>query len=140
MTELQIGELTTTLKAINAISTMLNAFIKVTRPIMMRSIVIINAQRDGIQAANMLYALSESMNSTIKMCAYGMTHMTEQAVMLGNKDFIEDDTIEEVKTIQAANDKVWKEFTRKQYDNVMEKVKPLQDLASGAGSTDQQVV
>ncbi|MBU4501090.1 MAG: hypothetical protein KKA79_00745 [Nanoarchaeota archaeon] len=140
MTELQIGELTTTLKAINAISTMLNAFIKVTRPIMMRSIVIINAQRDGIQAANMLYALSESMNSTIKMCAYGMTHMTEQAVMLGNKDFLEKGTIEEVKEIQAANDRVWKDFTKKQYAQVMAKVKPLQELAADVGSTDQQTV
>jgi len=140
MTELQIGELTVTLKATNAISIMLNAYLKVTRPIMLRSITLINAQKDGIRAADLLSALGESMNHTLKMCAYGMTVMTEQAVMLGNQDFLKTTTVDEVKKIQAANDKVWSDFTKKQYDKVMEKAKPLLEHIDAAGSTEKQTV
>lgn len=140
MTEMQIGQLSTTLKSLSSISTMLKSFLKVTRPIMMRSITILNAEREGIRAANLLYALSESMNATLKMCAYGMTHMTEQAVMLGNKDFLENATVEEVKRIQDANDKIWKEFTDKQYQNVLAKVKPIMEHMMDAGSTEKQEV
>jgi hypothetical protein len=33
--------------------------------------------------------------------------------------------VEEVKKIQAANDEVWNDFTKTQYDLVMEKARPL---------------
>lgn len=140
MTDLQIGQLTTTLKSINAISTMLKAFLKVTEPIMRRSIVILNTQQAGIDAANLLYALSESINHTLKMCSYGMTVMTQQAVMLGNKDFLEKHTTDEVKQIQAANDAVWDNFTRTQVAKVMEKAKPLLSYTQRAGNTTRQTV
>lgn len=140
MTELQIGQLTTTLKSINAISTMLKAFLKVTEPIMRRSIVILNAQKAGIDAANLLYALSETMNHTLKICSYGMTVMTQQAVALGNKDFLEKHTIDEVKSIQQANNKVWDDFTKVQYAKVMEKVQPLLSYIEQAGSVEKQPV
>jgi hypothetical protein len=125
MTELQIGELNTTKKGMNAISIMLNAFLEVTRPIMMRAIVIINAQTSGLRGAGLLHALGQTMNETIKMCAFGMTVMTEQALALGRIDFLEKDTISEVRRIQSANDKVWNEFTKIQYDKVMERAVPL---------------
>lgn len=140
MTELQIGQLTTTLKSINAISTMLKAFLKVTEPIMKRSIVILNAQKAGIDAANLLYALSETMNHTLKICSYGATVMTQQAVALGNKDFLEKHTIDEVKAIQEANNKVWDSFTQAQYAKVMEKVQPLLSFTERVGSTEKQAV
>lgn len=133
MTELQIGELSTTKKGMNAISIMLDAFLKVTRPIMMRSIVILNAQSSGLRGAALLQSLGQSMNETLKMCAYGMTVMTEQAMALGRMDFLEKGTIAEVKQIQAANDKVWDQFTKTQYDNVMKRTKPLLEHAALAG-------
>jgi hypothetical protein len=120
LTELQIGELNTTRKGMNAISIMLEAFLEITRPIMLRSINIMNAQTSGLRGATLLQALGQSMNETIKMCAYGMTVMTEQAMALGRIDFIEENTISEVKAIQSANDQVWNDFTRVQYDSVME--------------------
>ncbi len=140
MTELQIGQLTTTHKTANAISTMLKAFLRVTEPIMKRSIVILNAQKAGIEASELLYALSETMNYTLKICSYGMTVMTQQAIMLGNKDFLEKHTIEEVKTIQKANDSLWDHFTETQYAKVMEKMQPLLSFTERAGSTEKQTV
>jgi len=125
LTEVQIGELAVTYKAINAISIMLDAFLKVTRPIQQRAIVIINSQAGGLQGAALLAALSQTMNETVKMCAYGMTVMTERAVALGRMDFVDPDMVEEVKKIQAANDGVWNDFTKTQYDLVMEKARPL---------------
>ena len=133
MTELQIGELSTTKKGMNAISIMLDAFLKVTRPIMMRSIVILNAQSSGLRGAALLQSLGQSMNETLKMCAYGMTVMTEQAMALGRMDFLEKGTIAEVKNIQLANDKVWDQFTKTQYENVMQRTKPLIEHAALAG-------
>jgi len=125
LTEVQIGELAVTYKAINAISIMLDAFLKVTRPIQQRAIVIINSQAGGLKGAALLAALSQTMNETVKMCAYGMTVMTERAVALGRMDFVDPDMVEEVKKIQASNDAVWNDFTKTQYDLVMEKARPL---------------
>jgi hypothetical protein len=125
LTEVQIGELAVTYKAINAISIMLDAFLKVTRPIQQRAIVIINSQAGGLQGAALLAALSQTMNETVKMCAYGMTVMTERAVALGRMDFVDPNMVEEVKKIQAENDGVWNDFTKTQYDLVMEKARPL---------------
>ncbi len=125
LTEVQIGELAVTYKAINAISIMLDAFLKVTRPIQQRAIVIINSQAGGLKGATLLAALSQTMNETIKMCAYGMTVMTEQAVALGRMDFVDPNMVEEVKKIQTSNDAVWNDFTKTQYDLVMEKARPL---------------
>ena len=125
LTEVQIGELAVTYKAINAISIMLDAFLKVTRPIQQRAIVIINSQAGGLKGAALLAALSQTMNETIKMCAYGMTVMTEQAVALGRMDFVDPNMVEEVKKIQTSNDAVWNDFTKTQYDLVMEKARPL---------------
>jgi len=125
LTEVQIGELAVTYKAINAISIMLDAFLKVTRPIQQRAIVIINAQAGGLQGAQLLAALSQTMNETIKMCAYGMTVMTERAVALGQMDFVDPNMVEEVKRVQASNDAVWNDFTKTQYDLVMEKARPI---------------
>ena len=125
LTEVQIGELAVTYKAINAISIMLDAFLKVTRPIQQRAIVIINSQAGGLKGAALLAALSQTMNETIKMCAYGMTVMTEQAVALGRMDFVDPNMVEEVKKIQTQNDAVWNDFTKTQYDLVMEKARPL---------------
>jgi hypothetical protein len=125
LTEVQIGELSVTYKAINAISIMLDAFLKVTRPIQQRAIVIINSQAGGLKGAALLAALSQTMNETIKMCAYGMTVMTERAVALGRMDFVDPNMVEEVKKIQASNDAVWNDFTKTQYDLVMEKARPL---------------
>ncbi|MFA5961605.1 MAG: hypothetical protein WC848_02910 [Parcubacteria group bacterium] len=135
MTELQIGELNTTRKAMNAISIMLDAFLKVTRPIMMRSIVIMNAQSSGLKGATLLQALGQSMNESLKMCAYGMTVMTEQAMALGRMEFLEKGTVAEVKQIQLANDKVWNEFTKTQYEQVMQRTKPLLEHANFNGET-----
>ncbi len=134
LTEVQIGELAVTYKAINAISIMLDAFLKVTRPIQQRAIVIINAQAGGLQGAQLLAALSQTMNETIKMCAYGMTVMTERAVALGQMDFVDPNMVEEVKRVQASNDAVWNDFTKTQYDLVMEKARPIlehKELAGG---------
>src|SRR5208283_2509911 len=134
LTEVQIGELAVTYKAINAIGIMLDAFLKVTRPIQQRAIVIINAQAGGLKGAQLLAALSQTMNETIKMCAYGMTVMTEQAVALGQMDFVDPNMVEEVKRVQASNDAVWNDFTKTQYDLVMEKARPLlehKELAGG---------
>ena len=134
LTEVQIGELAVTYKAINAIGIMLDAFLKVTRPIQQRAIVIINAQAGGLKGAQLLAALSQTMNETIKMCAYGMTVMTEQAVALGRMDFVDPNMVEEVKRVQASNDAVWNDFTKTQYDLVMEKARPLlehKELAGG---------
>ncbi len=134
LTEVQIGELAVTYKAINAISIMLDAFLKVTRPIQQRAIVIINAQAGGLQGAQLLAALSQTMNETIKMCAYGMTVMTERAVALGQMEFVDPNMVEEVKRIQASNDAVWNDFTKTQYDLLMEKARPLlehKELAGG---------
>ena len=114
LTEVQIGELAVTYKAINAISIMLDAFLKVTRPIQQRAIVIINSQAGGLKGAALLAALSQTMNETIKMCAYGMTVMTERAVALGRMDFVDPNMVEEVKKIQASNDAVWNDFTKTQ--------------------------
>jgi len=125
LTEVQIGELAVTYKAINAISIMLDAFLKVTRPIQQRAIVIINSQSGGLKGAALLAALSQTMNETIRMCAYGMTVMTEQAVALGKMDFVDPNMVEEVKKIQTSNDAVWNDFTKTQYDLVMEKARPL---------------
>ncbi len=125
LTEVQIGELAVTYKAINAISIMLDAFLKVTRPIQQRAIVIINSQAGGLKGAALLAALSQTMNETIKMCAYGMTVMTERAVALGRMDFVDPTMVEEVKKIQTQNDAVWNDFTKTQYDLVMEKARPL---------------
>jgi hypothetical protein len=125
LTEVQIGELAVTYKAINAISIMLDAFLKVTRPIQQRAITIINSQAGGLQGAQLLAALSQTMNETVRMCAYGMTVMTERAVALGQMDFVDPNMVEEVKKIQTANDMVWNEFTKTQYDLVMEKARPL---------------
>ncbi len=125
LTEVQIGELAVTYKAINAISIMLDAFLKVTRPIQQRAIVIINSQAGGLKGATLLAALSQTMNETIKMCAYGMTVMTERAVALGRMDFVDPNMVEEVKKIQTQNDAVWNDFTKTQYDLVMEKARPL---------------
>ena len=125
LTEVQIGELAVTYKAINAISIMLDAFLKVTRPIQQRAIVIINSQAGGLKGAALLAALSQTMNETIKMCAYGMTVMTERAVALGRMDFVDPNMVEEVKKIQTSNDAVWNDFTKTQYDLVMEKARPL---------------
>jgi hypothetical protein len=125
LTEVQIGELAVTYKAINAVSIMLDAFLKVTRPIQQRAIVIINSQASGLQGAALLAALSQTMNETVKMCAYGMTVMTERAVALGRMDFVDADMVDEVKKIQAQNDGVWNDFTKTQYDLVMEKARPL---------------
>ena len=125
LTEVQIGELAVTYKAINAISIMLDAFLKVTRPIQQRAIVIINSQAGGLKGAALLAALSRTMNETIKMCAYGMTVMTERAVALGRMDFVDPNMVEEVKKIQTQNDAVWNDFTKTQYDLVMEKARPL---------------
>jgi ribosome-binding protein aMBF1 (putative translation factor) len=125
LTEVQIGELAVTYKAINAISIMLDAFLKVTRPIQQRAIVIINSQAGGLKGAALLAALSQTMNETIKMCAYGMTVMTERAVALGRMDFVDPNMVEEVKKIQTQNDAVWNDFTKTQYDLVMEKARPL---------------
>ena len=125
LTEVQIGELAVTYKAINAISIMLDAFLKVTRPIQQRAIVIINSQAGGLKGAQLLAALSQTMNDTVKMCAYGMTVMTERAVALGRMDFVDPNMVEEVKKIQATNDAVWNDFTKTQYDLVMEKARPL---------------
>lgn len=125
MTEIQIGELAVTHKAINAVEIMLNSFLKVTRPIMMRSIVILNSQSSGLKGAMLLQALGQTMNDTLRMCAYGMTVMTEQAVALGRMDFLEPATVEEVKKIQASNDAVWNDFTKDQYALVMQKAQPL---------------
>ena len=125
LTEVQIGELAVTYKAINAISIMLDAFLKVTRPIQQRAIVIINSQAGGLKGAALLAALSQTMNETIKMCAYGMTVMTERAVELGRMDFVDPNMVEEVKKIQTQNDAVWNDFTKTQYDLVMEKARPL---------------
>jgi hypothetical protein len=125
LTEVQIGELAVTYKAINAISIMLDAFLKVTRPIQQRAIIIINSQAGGLRGAELLAALSRTMNETIKMCAYGMTVMTERAVALGKMDFVDPNMIEEVKRIQASNDAVWNDFTKTQYELVMEKARPL---------------
>ncbi len=125
LTEVQIGELAVTYKAINAVNIMLDAFLKVTRPIQQRAIVIINSQASGLQGAALLAALSQTMNETVKMCAYGMTVMTERAVALGRMDFVDADMVDEVKKIQAQNDGVWNDFTKTQYDLVMEKARPL---------------
>ena len=125
LTEVQIGELAVTYKAINAISIMLDAFLKVTRPIQQRAIVIINSKAGGLKGAALLAALSQTMNETIKMCAYGMTVMTERAVALGRMDFVDPNMVEEVKKIQTQNDAVWNDFTKTQYDLVMEKARPL---------------
>jgi len=125
LTEVQIGELAVTYKAINAVSIMLDAFLKVTRPIQQRAIVIINSQAGGLKGAALLAALSQTMNETIKMCAYGMTVMTERAVALGRMDFVDPNMVEEVKKIQTQNDAVWNDFTKTQYDLVMEKARPL---------------
>lgn len=134
LTEVQIGELAVTYKAINAIGIMLDAFLKVTRPIQQRAIVIINAQASGLKGAQLLAALSQTMNEAVKMCAYGMTVMTEQAVALGRMDFVDPNMVEEVKRVQASNDAVWNDFTKTQYDLVMEKARPLlehKELAGG---------
>jgi hypothetical protein len=134
LTEVQIGELAVTYKAINAIGIMLDAFLKVTRPIQQRAIVIINAQAGGLKGAQLLAALSQTMNEAVKMCAYGMTVMTEQAVALGRMDFVDPNMVEEVKRVQASNDAVWNDFTKTQYDLVMEKARPLlehKELAGG---------
>ena len=72
------------------------------------------------------------MNETVKMCAYGMTVMTERAVALGRMDFVDPDMVEEVKKIQTQNDAVWNDFTKTQYDLVMEKARPL-PRTQGAG-------
>jgi hypothetical protein len=104
---------------------MLDAFLKVTRPIQQRAIIIINSQAGGLRGAELLAALSRTMNETIKMCAYGMTVMTERAVALGKMDFVDPNMIEEVKRIQASNDAVWNDFTKTQYELVMEKARPL---------------
>ena len=125
LTEVQIGELAVTYKAINAISIMLDAFLKVTRPIQQRAIVIINSQAGGLRGARLLAVLSQTMNDTVRMCAYGMTVMTERAVALGRMDFVDADMVDEVKKIQAQNDGVWNDFTKTQYDLVMEKARPL---------------
>ncbi len=125
LTEVQIGELAVTYKAINAISIMLDAFLKVTRPIQQRAIVIINSQSGGLRGAQLLAALSRTMNETVRMCAYGMTVMTERAVALGRMDFVDPGMVEEVKKVQDANDAVWNDFTKTQYDLVMEKARPL---------------
>ncbi len=100
LTEVQIGELAVTYKAINAISIMLDAFLNVTRPIEQRAIVIINSQAGGLRGAELLAALSRTMNETVRMCAFGMTVMTERAVALGQMDFVDPNMIEEVKRIQ----------------------------------------
>ncbi len=134
LTEVQIGELAVTYKAINAIGIMLDAFLKVTRPIQQRAIVIINAQAGGLKGAQLLAALSQTMNEAVKMCAYGMTVMTERAVALGKMDFVDPNMVEEVKRVQASNDAVWNDFTKTQYDLVMEKARPLlehKELAGG---------
>ena len=125
LTEIQIGELAVTYKAINAIGIMLDAFLKVTRPIQQRAIVIINSQAGGLQGAQLLAALSRTMNDTVRMCAYGMTVMTERAVALGRMEFVDPGMVDEVKKIQDANDAVWNDFTKTQYDLVMEKARPL---------------
>jgi hypothetical protein len=68
------------------------------------------------------------------MCAYGMTVMTERAVALGRMDFVDPAMVEEVKRVQASNDAVWNDFTKTQYDLVMEKARPLlehKELAGG---------
>ena len=65
------------------------------------------------------------MNDTIKMCAYGMTVMTERAIALGRMDFVDPAMVEEVGKIQAENDTVWNDFTKTQYELVMEKARPL---------------
>ncbi len=134
LTEVQIGELAVTYKAINAVSIMLDAFLKVTRPIQQRAIVIINSQASGLQGAALLAALSQTMNETVKMCAYGMTVMTERAVALGRMDFVDADMVDEVKKIQAQNDGVWNDFTKTQYDLVMEKARPLLEHKELGGS------
>ena len=69
--------------------------------------------------------LSRTMNDTIKMCAYGMTVMTERAIALGRMDFVDPAMVEEVGKIQAENDTVWNDFTKTQYELVMEKARPL---------------
>jgi hypothetical protein len=125
LTEVQIGELAVTFKAINAIGIMLDSFLKVTKPIQQRAIAIINSQAGGLQGAQLLAALSRTMNETVRMCAYGMTAMTERAVALGRMDFVDPNMLEEVKKIQTENDAVWNEFTKAQYDLVMAKARPL---------------
>lgn len=135
MTEIQIGQMNTTLKAMSAIGTMLEAFLKVTKPIMMKSIIIINSQASGTRGAALLNALGQTMNETLKICSLGMTVMTQQAMTLGSQEFLKTATVEEVKAIQATNDTTWRDFTRTQYDLVMKRIQPILEHPELAGET-----
>jgi hypothetical protein len=59
------------------------------------------------------------------MCAHGITGMTERAVRLGWMDFVNPNMVEEVNKIQTQYSAVWNDFTKTQYDVVMEKARLL---------------